>query len=65
MIVVTDKRACVEQFDSLAHVSNHLMVFNLKKKKMSIIGDHLKVVMFTSEEVWIDGNIQQVVYEEK
>lgn len=65
MITISDKRASIERFDSLVSVNETAMVFLLPHKKMSIFGNHLKVVFFTSDEIWIEGEIKQVMLDEK
>lgn len=65
MITISEKRAGIEKFDSLVSVSESAMVFLLPKKKLSIFGQQLKVILFTSDEVWIEGEIKQVILDEK
>lgn len=65
MITISQNRASIERFDSLVSVNENTMVFTLSHKKLSILGQHLRVVMFTSEEVWIEGEIKQVILDEK
>ncbi len=65
MITISEKRASIEKFDSLVSVTETAMVFQLPRKKMSIFGKHLKVILFTSEEVWIEGEIDQVILNER
>ncbi len=65
MITISNRRASIENVQSLQSVNENKMEFLLKDKKMILLGKYLRVVMFTVEEIWIDGDIEQVIFDEK
>lgn len=64
MITLTDKIASITQYQSLHSVNENVMVFQLKHHQLSLFGQNLKVIYFSKEEVWIEGKIMQVIFDE-
>jgi len=65
MISISERKAAIEHFNSLVSVSDTLMIFLLPKKRLSIFGKHLRVSLYTKDEVWIEGEIKQVIFDER
>lgn len=64
MITLTDKIASITQYQSLLSVNENVMVFQLRHHQLSLFGHNLKVIYFSKEEVWIEGKIMQVIFDE-
>ena len=65
MITISENRASIERFDSLLTVNETQMIFLLPERRLTIQGEHLRVALFTKEEIWIEGMIRQVKFDER
>lgn len=64
MITISERKASIEHFDSLVSVSETVMIFLLSKKQLRIFGNNLRITLYTKDEVWIEGEIRQVIIDE-
>lgn len=64
MVTLSDKIASITQYQSLLSVNENAMVFKMKHHQLSLYGQNLKVIFFSKEEVWIEGKIIQVIFDE-
>ncbi len=65
MITISNKKASIAGVQSIISIIETKMIFKLKNKICTITGNYLRVVMYTPEEIWIDGDIKQVIFDEK
>lgn len=64
MITISERKASIEHFDSLVSVSETAMIFLLFHKQLRIFGNNLRITLYTKDEVWIEGEIRQVIIDE-
>lgn len=64
MVTLSDKIVSITQYQKLVSIDENAMIFKLKHRQLSLFGKNLKVIYFSKEEVWIEGKIMQVIFDE-